>query len=288
MPLKDRDSRWYARRDEIPTLVQSAIDKGYGDAFGWSDPVGFDNNEAREPYPLDALPEKMRAAVEQVVSHVKAPEAMVASSAIASLSLAAQPYINVQRDSTLIGPTSLFLMVIADSGERKSTCDKHFLAPIKDYEDQESRRRQDEVKKYAAEMSSWDSKTQGVRHRITSLSKKGLSTESAEKELAELMNARPKEPLIPRLIYSDATPEALATRLAKSWPSGGVMSSEGGVVFGSHGMSTDSVMRTLAMQNELWDGGSIRYDRKTTESVTISNARLSMFIQSRAQRLTSS
>jgi putative DNA primase/helicase len=100
------------------------------------------------------------------------------------------------------------------------------------------------------------------------------------------MNARPEEPLIPRLLYSDATPEALATGLAKGWPSGGVMSSEGGVVFGSHGMSSDSVMRTLAMQNELWDGGSIHYDRKTTESITVSNVRFSMFIQVQGATLT--
>jgi hypothetical protein len=281
VPLKLRDDRWRQRGQLLESLVQSALDKGFGKRYEWSEPVGFgieDGNESG-PYPIDALPDAMRTAVEQVVSHVQAPSAMVASSAIASLSLAAQVYINVQRDSTLIGPASLFLMVIADSGERKSTCDRHFLAPIKDYEADERRRRQDDIKKYAAEMSGWDSKVQGVKHKITSLMKKGVSTEDAEKSLSVLMNERPEEPLIPRLLYSDATPEALAIGLAKGWPSGGVMSSEGGVVFGSHGMSSDSVMRTLAMQNELWDGGSIHYDRKTTESITVSNVRFSMFIQ---------
>ena len=288
VPIELRDGRWGHRRQQIRSLVQSALDKGFGENYVWSEPVEFGKEDGNESgtYPIDALPEKMRAAVEQVVSHVQAPEALVASTAIASLSLASQAYINVQRDSTLIGPASLFLMVIADSGERKSTCEKHFLSPIKDFEERERRRRQEDIKKYATEMSGWDSKVQGVKHKITSLMKKGVSTADAEKTLSTLMNARPEEPLIPRLLYSDATPEALATGLAKGWPSGGVMSSEGGVVFGSHGMSSDSVMRTLAMQNELWDGGSIHYDRKTTESITVSNVRFSMFIQVQGATLT--
>ncbi|WP_143032874.1 DUF3987 domain-containing protein, partial [Nitrosomonas eutropha] len=56
------------------------------------------------------------------------------------------------------------------------------------------------------------------------------------------------------LIYADATPEALANGLAKRWPSSGVVSAEAGIVFGSHGMGKDSVMRNLAMLNQLWDG----------------------------------
>ena len=35
-------------------------------------------------------------------------------------------------------------------------------------------------------------------------------------------------------------------------PSGGVISSEAGSVFGSHGMGKESVMRNLAALNQLW------------------------------------
>ena len=279
VPVELRNDRWRNRRDEIPGLVRSAVDKGFGEERAWADPIAFSTSDSPEPYPIDALPESMRKAVEQVVSHVQAPVAMAASSAIASLSLAAQAHVNVSRDSTLIGPSSLYLMVIADSGERKSTCDRHFLAPIKEHEVAERILRKDEIKKFNSDMAGWDSKLQGIKQRISALKKKGQATEEAEKELELLMNKRPQEPLIPRYIYSDVTPEALASGLANNWPSAGVMSSEGGMVFGSHGMSSDSVMRMLSMQNELWDGGTITYDRRTVESVRIENARLSMFIQ---------
>lgn len=46
---------------------------------------------------------------------------------------------------------------------------------------------------------------------------------------------------------------------SKQWPSGGVISSEAGSVFGGHGMGSDSVMRNLAALNQLWDGATLRW-----------------------------
>ena len=101
----------------------------------------------------------------------------------------------------------------------------------------------------------------------------------AESALRDLERNKPKPPRSPRLIYADATPEALAYGLAKQWPSGGVVSAEAGVVFGSHGMGKDSVMRNLGLLNQLWDGASLTIDRRSTESFTVRGARLTMALQ---------
>jgi putative DNA primase/helicase len=58
----------------------------------------------------------------------------VASSALAALSLAVQAHADVRRAEKLQGPTGLFLLTVADSGERKSTCDGFFMQAIRDYE----------------------------------------------------------------------------------------------------------------------------------------------------------
>ena len=65
----------------------------------------------------------------------------MASSALGALSLTGQAYVDVKRAEGLTGPTSLFLLTIADSGERKSTCDKFFTEPIRNYERQQPRPR---------------------------------------------------------------------------------------------------------------------------------------------------
>lgn len=98
-------------------------------------------------------------------------------------------------------------------------------------------------------------------------------------ELTEHQHRKPEPPRIPRLLYADATPEALAYGLAKQWPSAGVVSAEAGIVFGSHGMSRDSVMRNLGLLNQLWDGKSLTIDRRSTESFTVRGARLTVALQ---------
>ena len=98
-------------------------------------------------------------------------------------------------------------------------------------------------------------------------------------QLHDLDAIEPIAPRVPRLIYGDATPEALTYSLAKVWPSGGVISSEAGSVFGGHGMGSDSVMRNLAALNQLWDGATLPVERRSSESFTVRGARLTMALQ---------
>ena len=48
--------------------------------------------------------------------------------------VAAQGLVNVRRDHQLGGPVSLYLLAVADSGERKSTCDTIFSPALRDWE----------------------------------------------------------------------------------------------------------------------------------------------------------
>ena len=96
----------------------------------WPVPTPLTTLISEVPYPHEALPETIRSAVEEAQSFAKAPMALVASSALAAISLAVQTYIDVKRDERLCGPTGLFFMTIADSGERKSTCDGFFMQSI--------------------------------------------------------------------------------------------------------------------------------------------------------------
>jgi putative DNA primase/helicase len=232
-----------------------------------------------EPYPLDALPLPIRAAVEEVAGFVKAPLPMVASSALAALSLAIQAHADAKRAEKLHGPVGLFLLTIADSGERKSTCDGFFTRAIRDYEEAQAEAAKPILKDHRAAIEAWEAKRAGIKESIRQLAKAGKPTHGAESSLRDLEHDKPEPPKIPRLLYADATPEALAYGLAKQWPSGGVVSAEAGIVFGSHGMGKDSVMRNLGLLNQLWDGTSLTIDRRSTESFTVRGARLTVALQ---------
>ena len=245
----------------------------------WLKPLPLLTKIDPEPYPLDALPGSVRLAIGEVCDFTKAPIPLAVSSALAAMSLAIQAHADVKRADKLHGPSGLFLLTIADSGERKSTCDGFFIQSIREYEAKQADDAKPLIKEYMAEMESWEAKRGGIKEKIRSLAKGGKSTQEQDAKLHDLMHERPEPPRVPRLIYGDFTPEELKWSLAKNWPSGGVISSEAGLVFGSHGMGKDSVMRNLAILNQLWDGADIVTDRRTSESFTVSGARLTIGLQ---------
>ncbi|MCG7993208.1 MAG: DUF3987 domain-containing protein [Candidatus Thiodiazotropha lotti] len=265
--------------EAVAKAIHGAFATEQNDNDGWPEPLPLTAKIDPEPYPLDALPETLRAAVEEVRAFTKAPIPLVASSALAALSLAVQAHADVKRAEKLQGPTGLFLLTVADSGERKSTCDGFFMQAIRDYEAEQAEAAKPLIKDHKAAMEAWEAKRGGIKEKIRQLSKAGKPAREQEEALRDLEHDKPEPPQVPRLIYGDATPEALKWNLAKGWPSGGVVSSEAGLVFGAHGMGKDSVMRNLATLNQLWDGADIATERRTTESFTVSGARLTIALQ---------
>lgn len=232
-----------------------------------------------QEYPLDALPDSVRLAVLEVAGFVKAPIPLIVTSALAALSLAIQAHTDVEREDKLSGPTGLFLLAIADSGERKSTCDGFFTKAIRDYEAKAQEAAKPLVTAYRTEREVWEAKRSGLKEKIKILAKDGKPGTGQLHELQQLDRDEPVPPRVPRLIYSDATPEALAFDLAMHWPSGGVLSSEAGTVLGGSAMGKDSAMRNMAMLNQLWDGAELKTTRRTSESFTVKGARLTMALQ---------
>jgi putative DNA primase/helicase len=253
--------------------------QGDSESREWTEPHPLAAKVEPEPYPFDALPDTIRAAVEEVAGFVKAPLPLVTSSALAALSLAIQAHSDGKRAEKLHGPVGLFLLTIADSGERKSTCDGFFTKAIRDYEETQAEAAKPILKDHRAEVEAWEAKRSGIKDKIRQLAKESKPTASMDSALRDLERDKPEPPRIPRLLYADATPEALAYGLARQWPSAGVVSAEAGIVFGSHGMGKDSVMRNLALLNQLWDGTSLTIDRRSTESFTVRGARLTVALQ---------
>ncbi|MES2934831.1 MAG: DUF3987 domain-containing protein [Pseudomonadota bacterium] len=266
-----------AMLENLPSTAQAGPQAGPQQNC-WPEPEPLARSTLAQPYPVDVLPTVLREAVEEVQGFIKAPVAMVACSALASLSLAAQAHHNVERAATLSGAIGLYFLVVAESGERKSTCDVIFSKVVRDYENQEQEAAKPEVKRYKADQAAWEAIRSGILDGIKQATKGSKDTGQMENALRKHEEIAPEAPRVPRLIYSDFTPEALTYSLAKVWPSGGVISSEAGAVFGSHGMGKDSQLRTLSNLNQLWDAAKLTFDRRG-ESYVVDGARLTMALQ---------
>jgi putative DNA primase/helicase len=245
----------------------------------WAEPVPLVENIAADPYPLDALPLAMREAVEEVQGFAQAPVAMVATSALSALSMAAQAQHDVRRAEKLTGPIGLFTLVLADSGERKTTCDEFFMPAIRQWQRAQEEAMRPQAERYEAARDAWGAERDGLIAKIKDLSKHGKPTDGLKRELANLQSTKPEPPRVPRLIYSDITPEELGYQLAKRWPSAAITASEGGTVLGGHSMTGDSAMRNMARLNDLWSGQEISSDRRTSESWATRGARLTVGLQ---------
>jgi hypothetical protein len=271
-----------AKLDDVEALPTCAVEvktTQANESVDWPIPQPLVKKIEPEPYPLDALPATIRAAVVEVQGFTKAPLAMVALSAMSALSLAIQARVDIGRAHGLTGPCSLFGLVIADSGERKSTCDGKFTNSIREHEAQQAEIAKPLIREYNAAAGAWEAKRNGIKDKIRQCAKESKPTREYEERLRDLENHEPIKPRVPRLIYADATPEALTHSLYKNWPSGGVVSAEAGSVLGAHGMGSESVMRNLAMFNQLWDGNPLTIDRRTSESYTVRGARLTIALQ---------
>jgi putative DNA primase/helicase len=263
----------------LKSVFKLAHESGWIDTLPWPELQPLIQQATPQDYPLDALPDAVRCAVEEVAGFVKAPIPLIATSALAALSLAIQTHADVQRAEKLSGPSSLFLLAIADSGERKSSCDGYFTKAIRDYEIKAQENAKPLMKAYESEREAWDARRSGVKDAIKTLAKTNKTSAAQVQQLHDLDAIKPVPPRVPKLIYGDATPEALCYSLAMNWPSGGVISSEAGSVFGGHGMGAESVMRNLATLNQLWDGATLPVDRRSSESFTVRGARLTMALQ---------
>jgi hypothetical protein len=83
---------------------------------------------------------------------------------------------------------------------------------------------------------SGEAKRAGLLQAIKAKWRDGQETTEEDAALEELAIHSPVPVAVPRLLYADATPEALSHALATGWPSAALLSAEAGAVFGAHGM----------------------------------------------------
>jgi putative DNA primase/helicase len=139
------------------------------------------------------------------------------------------------------------------------------------------------MNRYQADLRAWAAKVKGLEDAIkktaSGASRIKRSVEELQNDLRVHEAKKPLKPRVPRLIRGDETSEHLAWSLAMEWPSAAIISSEAGVVFGGHAMGPETVMRTLALQNTLWDGGDHQVGRRTSESFIVRGCRLTISLQ---------
>jgi hypothetical protein len=237
--------------------------------------------QAEMPYPIDALPAILRDAVEEYAKYGQQPIPLIATSALSAVSLAAQGLADVARDEHLCGPSSLYFLIIAISGERKTSADNWFKSPLRAWMTTRCDVMQPEVDAATAALAAWKAEHDGLLAKIKTASgkaatKDGVSIEDLRADLIALEQAKPAEVVVPRLFYEDANNPTLAADLANDWPSASLWSDEAGLIVGAHGMSADMAMGYIGLLNRLWDGNPFDRDRSTARRARMRGRRFTV------------
>jgi|EndMetStandDraft_5_1072996.scaffolds.fasta_scaffold00195_26 hypothetical protein len=205
-----------------------------------------------EDYPVEALGETISAAVSAISRKVMVPTALAANSVLSACSLAGQPYVNVGLPTDQDRPVSLFLVTVAESGDRKSTTDDIATSEVGQFQRELQEHHVRMEHELMARKLAWDtSKTEAL-----SASKK-RGKDAIEQALKDL-GPRPQDPMTPVITVRVGTTQGLIKQFEHARPSLGLMSDEGGSWLGGYGLSEDSRLFTVSTLSDLWDGKPVQ------------------------------
>ena len=214
-------------------------------------------------------------AVKEVVQNTQAPEDMVQLCALAAISTVTQRLIKVKLPGVGVVPTSLMLMIVAKSGERKSAVESKFFNPIREFEQSKRTVYEKDYQQWKAKHEVWQVERKAVQKKLDKAITTNAPSEEIDvirTELTQKISQELKKPTPIKTLYDDSTSQALYSGLHNGLPFAGLISSEGGNVLKSGAFSD------MAKLNSLWSGEIITIDRVKAESIHISDARLTTLI----------
>ena len=219
------------------------------------------------PFPVRQLPSGLREYVTAVSENTATAVDMPALAALALIAAAVQGKFYIEGKPGYKEQLNLFFLIIAKSGERKSSIIKTMTKAIYQYEAEENKRRKPIIAEQEAKLNRW-------RTQIEKYEKKDQKEEADKlrRRCYTLEQSRIR-PL--RLIADDITPEALTSIMAANNGIITVISTEGGLFDILNGKYSSNVV-SIETVLKAYTGDPIRVDRKGRESESIDRPALTM------------
>ena len=215
-------------------------------------------------FPIDALGPILGSAAKAIAYHVQTPLGLAGQSVLAAASLVSQSHIDVARGHIGKGPVSLFVLSVAESGDRKSATDRLALKPVRDFEAMRHSEVEDERKRFRANQTAWELRYSAAVSAAKS--KEGaVFSQSGEQQLAakllELEYDKPSPPPQPSITFKEPTSEGIWRHFQQSLPGAGLFSDEAVTFFHGHGMTAEAKGRMIGSLSQLWDGSTLQRTR---------------------------
>ena len=168
--------------------------------------------------------------------------------------------------------TSLYLLLLARSGSRKSTVFKALMETIHQMEKELKNIFLEKEKFYELKKTSWDTELKELKKQFSKAVRQKVDVAETREALEECQKSGPVAPVRKYLTKNDSTSEGLKKTLALGSPSLMLGSDEAGGVFDS------SLFRDISVLNSLWGEGRISDSRASRDSYDVDDVRLTILL----------
>lgn len=207
-------------------------------------------------FPLQHFPRQLNGVAQAIADRTQAPVELIVGTCLSAMSLASQALVTFEHSDGRRSPVSLYNVIIAESGERKTAVFNQVMKPILEFEKQSLKAYSGKVKVYEANMLGWKAINKSILNLIRKKEEQGKDNTCEHERLREHYLEKPEPPKLPKLIYNDATHEAIVKGLSENIGSAGLVSDEGGGVLNGRAMGNSPLF------NQLWDGVPFDVERK--------------------------
>ena len=202
------------------------------------------------PFPYEVCG-VLGGAARECAEQTEAPIELAISTGLATAAACVQRLHDVQLRQSPPGkgaPTSLFLVTIGLSGERKTGVNKYMMEPLLDVIDSQMIDYDALLREYEWAKDEYDDEQRKMR--------KNRAKQPEESKSIALTMERPKEPINPQMMINDFTQEGLMRALGQT-PGILLSEDEGGTFLGGHSWG-DNQLKVMTFLSSLW-GGEARH-----------------------------
>lgn len=221
---------------------------------------------------IENLPNYFQRMIEQVHIKTGAAAEIILPTLLSVMSMSCQDRFDIEPINGRKYPLSLYHLVMARSGCRKSTVYKLLTKAISEFEQQLEQDFYIERDAYERSLVLWNVKFSALNKGYKKALNQGINADKALFDLEKCLSQKPVEPVKKRLIINDSTSEGLAKELGDGYPVLSLMSDEAGELFES------SLLRKTPLLNSLWCAEGKSVSRASRDNYVIKDCRFSLLL----------
>lgn len=168
------------------------------------------------------LPDRTKRYVNQIQKKTGAPIDMIVLMLLTVYSEAAQGTFDIHMPDGSISPIGIYSLLIAESGEGKSSVLNMIRKPIVELEREFSSQYNQRMSDFLIKEKIWATRDTALVKELSRTVRKAQPTEEIEQLIQQHQNTRNKKPRLLKLSYNKFTPEGFLLGLKNNWPNVGI------------------------------------------------------------------